>query len=227
MFMIFQINNLLLNKQLKCSIFEVKVVDIFKKYSIFYVFVFTILLLGFVLHLVLAKGELVLLFDSKHTLNLDSIFMWITKGGELYGGIAVALILLAFKKMRFLGIFAVSILLSLAVSQGLKHGVFPDELRPIKTHTELHKIDGLERHKVNSFPSGHTTAAFTYFTMVALAFRRKWISIFAPVCATMVGLSRVYLGQHYLNDIVAGAVLGVFIVTTVTVLANKKWPESV
>ena len=69
-------------------------------------------------------------------------------------------------------------------------------------YQNLKPIEGLERHKHNSFPSGHTTAAFTLFTSFALAYKNRWLHLLAPICAGLVGVSRVYLGQHYLNDIV-------------------------
>jgi membrane-associated phospholipid phosphatase len=113
------------------------------------------------------------------------------------------------------------VILMLLISQGLKHFVYADEHRPSYTYKSLHYIDGLERHSNHSFPSGHTTAAFTYFTLLALAFNKRYIQVLAPLVAALVGLSRVYLGQHYLHDIVVGAVLGIVIATIVTHLYSN------
>ncbi len=174
--------------------------------------------------LVFSKGDLVLLLDANSTPLLDNIFLGITAFGELYFGIFIFFLLLALGKKQFLTIYLVSILVTIIFSQGLKHLVFEDEKRPASIYTELHDVSGMERHLNNSFPSGHTTAAFTFFTVLALAFgKKKWMQFTAPICATSVGFSRVYLGQHYLSDIVVGAVLGVFIVSVVACFFNQKW----
>jgi undecaprenyl-diphosphatase len=58
-----------------------------------------------------------------------------------------------------------------------------------------------------SFPSGHTSSAFTAATIVSAAWPRG-----APVfflLASWVGFSRVYVGVHYPGDVVSGAVAGV------------------
>lgn len=57
-----------------------------------------------------------------------------------------------------------------------------------------------------SFPSGHTTTAFSLATVTAT----HWPAI-APalwVCAACIAVSRTLLGFHYLSDVIAGAGLG-------------------
>jgi len=57
-----------------------------------------------------------------------------------------------------------------------------------------------------SFPSGHTMAAFSVGTVIALHF-----PLLAPalgLVALGIAVSRVVLGLHYLSDVVVGALLG-------------------
>ncbi len=62
---------------------------------------------------------------------------------------------------------------------------------------------------LNSYPSGHTTAAFALFTLVALAYPRWWAQLLAFCTALTVGISRIYLVQHFPEDVFLGALIGV------------------
>lgn len=61
----------------------------------------------------------------------------------------------------------------------------------------------------NSFPSGHTTAAFEIAVGLFLATKRKWITWILPVIALAVGGSRLYLMVHYPTDVIAGMCAGI------------------
>lgn len=58
-----------------------------------------------------------------------------------------------------------------------------------------------------SFPSGHTTASFTFASITLL---RCSFIFFLPilVIACLIGFSRLYLRVHYLTDVVCGVFLG-------------------
>jgi membrane-associated phospholipid phosphatase len=67
-----------------------------------------------------------------------------------------------------------------------------------------------------SFPSGHTTAAFAAASAVTSEAERMWPHHFwlvAPVMyggASLVGLSRMYHDKHWASDVVLGAAVGTF-----------------
>lgn len=63
-----------------------------------------------------------------------------------------------------------------------------------------------------SFPSGHTMNAFAIGTVVALAFPAA--AALAFVSASSVGASRVFLGLHFVTDVLVGALLGFVIGTS-------------
>lgn len=58
-----------------------------------------------------------------------------------------------------------------------------------------------------SFPSGHTTTAFAYASVVAAEHEWYW-GVTAYSLATFVGASRMNDNAHYLHDVIAGATLG-------------------
>ena len=61
----------------------------------------------------------------------------------------------------------------------------------------------------DSFPSGHSMAAFAIATVLAVRFpKARWVLI---LLALAVSVSRLFRASHFLTDVMAGAVLGVLI----------------
>jgi membrane-associated phospholipid phosphatase len=60
-----------------------------------------------------------------------------------------------------------------------------------------------------SFPSGHTQGAGVAFGSLAIWIRKRWLTIISIIIIVMVAISRMYLGVHYLSDVVVGGLLGV------------------
>ena len=58
-----------------------------------------------------------------------------------------------------------------------------------------------------SFPSGHTAFAFAFATTLSATYPA--VALVSYVTATLIGLSRIFLGVHYPADVFAGAALGV------------------
>ena len=59
-----------------------------------------------------------------------------------------------------------------------------------------------------SFPSGHTSAAFTTATSLSLLFPKWYVIAPSYLWAASVGYARMYQGVHYPSDVLAGAVIG-------------------
>jgi len=59
-----------------------------------------------------------------------------------------------------------------------------------------------------SFPSGHTSVAFSSAMSLYLAYPKWYVAVPAFTYAASVGYSRMYLGVHYPSDVLAGAVIG-------------------
>jgi undecaprenyl-diphosphatase len=62
--------------------------------------------------------------------------------------------------------------------------------------------------KYHAFPSGHVAASTAFFGV--LIFARRRIGLACLPIPILIGFSRMYLGAHYLSDVVCAGVLGVF-----------------
>ncbi len=60
-----------------------------------------------------------------------------------------------------------------------------------------------------SFPSGHTSSAFTFAMAITLVLKKKSVAIPAFVFAFLMGFSRIYVGVHYPTDVIVGAFVGI------------------
>jgi len=75
-------------------------------------------------------------------------------------------------------------------------------------HTDMRWGGPRFSSKYHSFPSGHVDASTAFFCTLFLANRRIGLACF--LIPILIGLSRMYLGAHYLSDVVCAAVLGIF-----------------
>jgi membrane-associated phospholipid phosphatase len=80
--------------------------------------------------------------------------------------------------------------------------------------------------KYHAFPSGHVLASTAFFGV--LIFVRRRVGLACLPIPILIGLSRMYVGAHYLSDVVCAAVLGVLCALLVThfVLQTIRNPQS-
>jgi len=74
-------------------------------------------------------------------------------------------------------------------------------------HTDMSWGGPRFNSKYHSFPSGHVDASTAFFFTLFLANRR--IGLACLPIPVLIGLSRMYLGAHYLSDVVCAVVLGI------------------
>jgi len=83
----------------------------------------------------------------------------------------------------------------------------------------------VEEGDPNSFPSGHTCAAFAFAAAVQTALPQRWGRVLAWCAAVLMGISRLYVGVHYPTDVLAGAVVGALCGLAAAVLCRRFLPE--
>ncbi len=63
----------------------------------------------------------------------------------------------------------------------------------------------------NSFPSGHIVQLVMVFGFLSLTYKKISFWIFSAVLVFCVGISRLFYGYHYLDDVIGGFILGSFL----------------
>ena len=104
-------------------------------------------------------------------------------------------------------LIGVEALLSLAISQIIVHSLkrIMSRERPYKIIEHLNTF-GIDLSDY-SFPSGHTTASFSLATTLALNLPK--FTLIVILLASLIAISRIYLGVHYPTDVAAGLILGI------------------
>jgi len=75
----------------------------------------------------------------------------------------------------------------------------------------IHLVKGVDMLRYNSFPSGHTVSIFSAVIVVIYLIKNKNWSIPLLLLAVAVGYSRMYLSQHFFEDVVAGSIIGLIV----------------
>lgn len=157
-----------------------------------------------------SKIDTHLFFNSFHNLFFDYFFRFVT---YLADGVAAILsvVILLVVKYRYSIMVAISTLVSAAITQILKHSIFDHVVRPKKFFEGIHDlyfVPGVENMSYNSFPSGHSTCAFALYMMLAFIVKQKKYKTLFFVVGVCAAYSRIYLSQHFLEDVTAGSIIG-------------------
>lgn len=145
-----------------------------------------------------------------HASWLDSTFIAVTQLGDgAFAFLVIVTCLLARRPTLALKLLT-GYLISGGIAQLIKHAVFaprPKAYLPSGFYHEF--IPNITLSGINSFPSGHTTTAFVLATIFAcqLSCRIKCTLLF--MAAVVVMYSRIYLGQHFVEDVFGGMVIGI------------------
>ncbi len=168
--------------------------------------------------------------NSFNHARYDFLFLATNRVGD---GLMYISLIISFLFVRYRwAVISLACFLSTSLTvQLLKRTVFSEALRPTAFFDEtvtLNLVAGVTQHSYRSFPSGHTASAFSLMLVLLLFINnKKWGVVFA-LLALFAGYSRVYLSQHFFEDIYAGSILGMLI-TIITYyyidqrLRNTSW----
>jgi undecaprenyl-diphosphatase len=135
---------------------------------------------------------------------------WPGYGAPAVGIIALVVIFLGFFGLRWEAASA----LFAAVSTGALNYLIKIAIRRPRPSADL--VDVVQELNTYSFPSGHTmfyTAFFGFLLFLAfILLRHSWRRALAMLVlgglVALVGFSRMYLGEHWASDVIAGYLLG-------------------
>jgi len=148
---------------------------------------------------------------SHQSPGIRSFMLWVSRCGDWPEHFLVGLALFSFARWRgnkrWARIFlSMLIALSIAGLVGRAIKVTTGRARPsVKAEQIWNGLRG-SGSKYHSFPSGHVDASVGFFGVLLLARRR--IGMVCLLIPMLIGFSRLYLGAHYLSDVVCAAVLG-------------------
>jgi undecaprenyl-diphosphatase len=166
--------------------------------------------------------QVVLSVNGLHTPFLDQV-MWLISSRLIWVPFYIFLLVLVYRSKKTVPtiLFLVSILLLVVVSDYLSVHAFKEVFQRYRPSHNLMLIDKLHFYKLSNgqyykggqygFISSHAANFATITTFFILYMREvklKWM-FFIPMI--LVGFSRIYLGVHYLSDILVGYLYGVIL----------------
>ena len=145
--------------------------------------------------------------------GLDALFVYLSSFAYFGLPLLTLLIILLAWRRRSLGL-KLGLALILVVVAGETLGNLAKHLaqqpRPCHAPSVHARLPpGVEcRNPLAGLPSNHALDYFAAAAFLGLVLRRRAVAAAALAVATLVALSRVYLGLHYPSQVLAGAALG-------------------
>jgi membrane-associated phospholipid phosphatase len=207
---------------------KIGIQDVLRRIRPFFILYLIVLCACLIIKLLYTREQIFFAVNGWNSSWGDYMEPYMTDLGDGVTAVILSLIFLLFSYRKFL-LLASSYLITGFVAQVIKY--FADAPRPslyFKGHWDnVHTIKGIEILTYNSFPSGHTTSAFSAAVVLTyLATKQGW-GIPALLMAILIGYSRMYLTQHFFEDVIGGSVIGVIVtVFWIAWLENKQFIHS-
>lgn len=191
---------------------KIGIKDVLYRIRPFFILYLLFLCACLVIKLLYTRQEVFFAVNGWNSPWADYIEPYMTDLGDGLTAITLSLIMLLFSYRKFL-LLASSYLVTSLVAQVLKYIV--DAPRPMlyfeSQWSHVHTVKGIYILSFNSFPSGHTTSAFSAALVITYLCKNKGWGVPALLIAMLVGYSRMYLTQHFFEDVIAGSVIGVMV----------------
>lgn len=160
--------------------------------------------------------QIVLFFQMHRNPVLDIIFTAFTHLGTMIAVLLVIVSLFMLKKHRKGWIIPLwlSLVFAVVFSYIIKYAV-------MRQRPEAIGIAAVIAATGYSFPSAHSATVFSALPVMDKVFK-KWVYAWIAV-AVLISFSRLYLGVHYLSDVIFGGMLGFCSGWLFLELKSRKW----
>lgn len=132
------------------------------------------------------------------------VYTSLGNGGWIF--IAISAVLLFFYKTRKAGVSSLTAMLLGLFVTNLTLKPIVARLRPWVVMESFPVL--VYSSDLNSFPSGHTCAAFAFAVALCVILPQKRAKAAALIAAALMGFSRLYVGVHFPSDVLVGALVG-------------------
>ena len=167
------------------------------------------------------ERELFFLLNGSNSTMLDNV-MWTYTGLLTWMPMLVFILYIAFKHQKLkeglLVILSVALVLVLCdqISSFVIKPAFK-RFRPTHHPDYMNLVDIVRGYRGGRFGfiSGHASNSFGLAVFFILLFRNRWVTIFMLSWAMLNSYTRIYLGVHFISDIIGGILLGSIIAIVV------------
>ena len=183
------------------------------------------------------KADLHLILCDRHTPARDIFYRYYTQVAE-YGPYILAILILLFGRIGDAIMAIAGFSLSSLITHIIKNIIqAPRPLTWFSTNAPdiaLPLTDGVQMNFWKSFPSGHTTAFFAIAMILSLLITKKLsiknyplsiiVQVLLVILATLGAYSRIYLSQHFAEDVLAGMIIGTM-ATLLCAMVLSRWED--
>jgi membrane-associated phospholipid phosphatase len=199
--------------------------DVLKRIRLFFIIYLILLCACLIVKVIFTKEAIYFAVNNRNYSFGDEIAPYITDIGNGWTVVILSALLVLYNyRTAFLMITSYAITSLLA--QVVKY-IF-DAPRPTLLYKDkisvIHLVKGVYMLQYHSFPSGHTVTAFSAAVVITYLTKNKKWSILLLAIAVAVGYSRMYLSEHFFEDVTVGSVIGVVItVCWISYIDNKQF----
>ena len=185
---------------------------VLNRIKLFFILYIVLLCACIIIKLLFTRDEIYFAVNSRFSDWGDTIAPYVTDLGNGWTTVALSAILVLFNYRKAFLMASTYAITSIS-AQIIKHiAKTPRPKLYFGGHlNNIHFVKGQYIDMFDSFPSGHTVTAFSTALLITYLCKNKNWGVLLLIVAALVGYSRMYLSEHFFEDVTAGSALGVFL----------------